>query len=656
MATAAGLAPDGTPPSGERSAAVVEVDNRLRRALRVGNPWSAAEIVEAFGRRYPDALAKLQRERAGEPFAAGPVAPVVTPVERTVSATLGTEVAQALDDVRQDLQALTTDALLKDVAPELRGWSVAINTAVADGLAAARVGLDPRSRDRAFAMRRLLGDYARLARFVGALTPAANRQYRQLALSLDEVAGIILVMLGDSLANAGHGGSRFLLQVPASELSSRRDAVIHALRNLVGSTQEAYGPQEWPRGLVAYRDMVDRIERSGHGDLLALFNESHLAQILDDLAERAANPTSESLRSVGSTAPAALASVRRLLTIGGGVADPESPPLSAFFAALQLFLDAFDTTRSQSGSRLVFIARPPIMLYGLYGIGGPDPAAQRLIGLTIARGRLAEYVDCFLACSCECEQVAAQLALDKALYDVDRAIDLYALGTDPNPADPVDPERGGEPEWRAAAYGYVLDEVAALLQQLGTPVPAELTDPRNLLWWDRLRITLGDAPPSANDPNLSVRSNLGRTATVTGFVRQRFLTFPRAVLRVLDDADAALNTPTPNPRHVVAGPPRLFGRLRRIEMMREELCVQRANERHWRELVRAMAPTCLNQAGVLEATEAICARALSWVTRDGEDPCPELQGNIPPTIETSLDTIADNVVRTGANRPRFRKF
>ena len=35
------------------------------------------------------------------------------------------------------------------------------------------------------------------------------------------------------------------------------------------------------------------------------------------------------------------------------------------------------------------------------------------------------------------------------LYDTDRAIDLYALGSDP--------DGDGEPEWRAAAYGALID-------------------------------------------------------------------------------------------------------------------------------------------------------------------------------------------------------
>ena len=41
-----------------------------------------------------------------------------------------------------------------------------------------------------------------------------------------------------------------------------------------------------------------------------------------------------------------------------------------------------------------------------------------------------------------------QILLDKILYDTDRAIDLYTLGSDPDGA--------GEPEWRAAAFAALI--------------------------------------------------------------------------------------------------------------------------------------------------------------------------------------------------------
>ena len=152
-----------------------------------------------------------------------------------------------------------------------------------------------------FAIRRQLGDYARLARLVGALTPVVNEEYRNLAQSLDEVSAVLLVMMGEALANTGYAGGRYLLQSPHSELQTRRDAVIYALRNLIGSTQEAYTANEWPRCLDAYRQLFSGLESQGHGDLRALLVENELARAMDELVRRGASGT-PGLRALGSTA------------------------------------------------------------------------------------------------------------------------------------------------------------------------------------------------------------------------------------------------------------------------------------------------------------------------------------------------------------------
>ena len=143
--------------------------------------------------------------------------------------------------------------------PELRGWQSAIDNIIADGAEAAPLALDPRMRDRGFQARRLLGDYARVARFVGALTPSLNDNFRALGRSLDEVSSVLMVLMGDAIANIGFSGGRFLLQAQASDLQDRRDAVLVALRNLIGSTQVSLRPGDWPRGLQAYQQFINRL-------------------------------------------------------------------------------------------------------------------------------------------------------------------------------------------------------------------------------------------------------------------------------------------------------------------------------------------------------------------------------------------------------------
>ena len=87
-----------------------------------------------------------------------------------VSGPLSTEIRQATDDLERNLGALVSDIQLKDIAPELRGLSNSVRDAAAMGLAAARLALDPAQRDRAFAARRTLGDYARLTRLLGSVS------------------------------------------------------------------------------------------------------------------------------------------------------------------------------------------------------------------------------------------------------------------------------------------------------------------------------------------------------------------------------------------------------------------------------------------------------------------------------------------------------
>jgi hypothetical protein len=430
----------------------VSFDNLLRRELKVADPSDAKQVAEALMNRYkndPRAQAMTQEAR-GLPFA---MAPSYQPLSASAPIASDGEWQQASDDVERDLKELTNSVELKDTTLELAGWAHGIRSALGEGIAAARFGLDPRQRDKVFGIRAQLRDYGRLARLLGALTQASNGPFRQLARSLDATAGVLLVRLGESLAVSGYAG-RFLLQAPFSELQVRRDACIYALRSLTGSAQEAYGQNEWPRGLDAYRRLFQLLEDQGQGDLRSLLVENELSRIMDDLIQRTSQGTPEGLRAAGATAQIDLARFRRLVLIGRASVNPSSPALASFLEALQLFVDAFTAA---GGSRLLRIARPPILLYGLYGAQAVTLADRRLLELITVRTALAELADCFMDCTCTTEDVERQIVLDKSLYSMDRAIDLYALGRSDFEA----------PECRASAHAYVLLAAWGTLQ-LGT--------------------------------------------------------------------------------------------------------------------------------------------------------------------------------------------
>jgi hypothetical protein len=622
----------------ERSPNVVALDNLIRRKLRVSDPSDPVEIAGALKNLYQSEKEALEREAAGVPYMQA-VSPSVMPVAARSSQV---EVDQAVSDVERDLKTLTTNSLLKDIEPELNGWASAIRAAVADGINAARQGLDPRQRDLAFANRRLLGDYARVARFVGALTPNMSMYYRRMAQSLDEVAGVILVLMGEALANMGYGGGRFLLQVTVSEFQERRDAVIYALRNLIGSTQEAYGPQEWPRGLVAYRQFLERLEASGQSDLRVLFQETNLARLMDDLIHRAAGGRAEGVRALGATAQLSLDSLRRLLMFGRNRVSPESPPLVAFLSAVQLFLDAFGN--SASGCRLLFLSRPPIVFYGLYGIGGPDKPTEILLELVMARGKLAELLDCYLRCGCEPGAVCCQILLDKILYDLDRAIDLYVRGTDPNGE--------GEPEHRAAAFGFIIDKTITdtnsslepedtgegVIDSCASPCKAAdlVASIRDLLeeirdehlWHEAFNLS-----KSVEQISMKVNGNFSQLVKERNKLNKSI-------------GNSALS---PGEREIALGWLNDLNGL--LKPLSQELCIQRAAEEQWENLLLTMAPSCIRFNGnVLTPTKCVIDNAIKTVTGETTAECPTFEPSIPPTVETSLDSIVDDVSRKGEGR------
>jgi hypothetical protein len=461
---------NATMPLASRSPQTVALDNVLRRELRLSDPYDPDQIATALLGIYPSVKDQMDRERNGFAFSDVPaLAPALRPAGGATSA----EVDQATDDLDRDLTTLTTSSELKDIKVELVGWSRAIRQAATDGLAAGALALDMVQFDRAMSARRTLCDYARLARYVGAMSGDTSPFFRHLAQSCDVMAGLILVTMGEGLAANGVTRGTSIVRVAAGELQSRRNAVIYALRNLTGSVEASLGQEDWPRGMEAYRNLVQQLEASGQTDLRTLLDESALAPALDQLVDLATGATSSGLRELSTASTMLVQRLQQLLVYGqvqaippGGniaVGSPESPPLTAFLSALQLFIDAFTAT---SSDRLLYLARPAIVTYGLYGMAGPDVATRLLINLAMMRGQIAEHIDCFANCGCDAATVRTEVLLDLLLYRVDRAIDSYAVGSDPDGL--------GSPEIRAGATAMLINTLLADLAFLGVPaLPAQ---------------------------------------------------------------------------------------------------------------------------------------------------------------------------------------
>jgi hypothetical protein len=567
---------DGSLPS-VHSPVAVKADNLIRRFLRVSNPNDPKEIADGLLRLYPGAAQEQQLEEAGLPFYRVQTLEVRGP-QNGAPATV--ELVQARNDTGRDLDSLLHNAVLKDIQPELRGWQSAIEGIIADASQTARFALDPRQRDRTYAYRRLLGDYARVARFVGAMTPYLNANYRSLAKSLDEVASVLLVTMGDAIANTGFGGGRFLLQAPASELQERREAVLAALRNLNGSVQVSYNQSTWPWGLDALRRVLTRLDANGHSDLRAFFQENTIAQIMDDLIARASTPGVDGLRALGSTAALSLQQLRRLVFVAQTV-DPDSPPLVTYLDALLLFIEGF--AQGASGSRLLYIARPPIVFYGLYGIGGPDLATRTLIALVIARGSLADLTDCILECTCSEGQIRWQILLDKLLYDLDRAIDYFSLGSHPYGE--------GDPENRAKTFGFIIEYL---------------------------------------------RQNQGKKVGQVGHGQFELPPLPEP------RAQNELLTILTGIRDLLLGPPPTSGvyvpPANAVASMLQELCMQDDGERQWVSLLQTMAPSCHSGADLLGNISVVLGETRKQFFGNNTE-CVAPDVSVPPPVEASLGKI-----------------
>ena len=485
---------DTAAPRTDRSPRTIALDNLLRKTLRVADPRDPVQIANALRARYPREAERERREIAGFAWSDIPKGEAVVSDAGAGSFELGS----ARDDLDRDIQTLTTFSQLKEIRVELNGWGRAVRSAAAQGLAAARLALDANQYDLAMSARRTLYQYARLARFVGVVSEGSSIYFRRFAQSCDVMASLILVAIGDGLAARGITRSTMLVRVAASELQTRRNAVITALRSLTGSIDRPLGQSEYPRGIVGYQMLIRQLDSSGQADLRSLLEENALAAAMDQLVDLTGGSSIDALRELSTSSTILLERFERLISYGtavpisgGGVPNgysigsPEAPPLLAFMASLQLFVDAF---ARPGGARLLRVARPPILAYGLYGsIDGQG--AGRLIALTIARGQLVEAIDCLAGCACDARSVALAVLLDFLLSCVDRAIDLWAVGTDP--------DGHGDPERRAAA-GAVL--AFALSHALETGFLGE---------------TLTDSVPLALSEALAeVRQALGKTFVV----------------------------------------------------------------------------------------------------------------------------------------------
>ena len=192
------------------------------------------------------------------------------------------------------------------------------------------------------------------------------------------------------------------------------------------------------------------------------------------------------------------------------------------------------------------------------------------------RGRLAELLDCYLGCECCGDDVICQIVLDKFLYDIDRAIDFYTLGSDAS--------GNGEPERRAGAFARLILE----FQTNGIVIRHQGQAAR------QPTCLASDCSPSV--------AQIGPTLT-----------------RIVALLQAAL--PSPLTQGVIA-------------LLTGELCLQQLSDRRLESVIATLAPGCVEGEVVLAVIDELIGRTIAAI--GGQGPCAEPEITPPPTTQSSL--------------------
>jgi hypothetical protein len=307
-------------------------------------------------------------------------------------------------------------------------------------------------------------------------------------------------------------------------------------------------------------------------------NENELARTMDELIQLAGGNTPSGLRAIGATAWGPLARLHRFVQTTIRQVAPASPELATLHESLQLFIDGFVPA---GGFRLLRVARPSVLNYGLYGPSRITAAELRLIDLVNRRGALARELDCLTDCACDDQTVLAQIVLDKLLYDVDRAIDYYCVGD----ADL------GLPEVRASAYSHLID---AVVSPFAWP-------------WNR--------PPNVPQPPFIAQIPAAVTAELTAI---RGLLRPLGAAPGWDTTTAVYNADLNGNLAWLGG---ASTTLRFAQVVHDELCLQRDTDQQWRALIEQMTTGCV---------------PADWIFRDAADAA---EGVLPLVVDRALNVI-----------------
>lgn len=516
------------------STARTRFDEFLRRQLGISDAKDPLQVVGALRKLYPSTATRLDEEAKGLSIHFNEVPmPSSTSVAGSGETPGRAQYRRLRSALEADLTLLAEHPSNREFKGALIGWRDATLAELAEGLDSAEQAADPSRRDRAFYSVRKLGNYAYVARKVALLNPDLSPEYRRLAATLDAAAMVLRVCVGEGLYQAGFAEGGTVFEVALADLRQRREALITSLERLTGAISS--DSEDWGDGEASYGTLLDELSQQGHHDLRAMLNPVSMSRQLDLLLNNVASQAPESIQEIAATAPVELAHLKQLREVAAGVVSggegstrAASAPLSAFVQKLNLFIEAF--AQPGAAARMLDLALP---------FPFATPQLSRVD--TEGRATVRELIRQRAECASELDAIFADpdfdpldktqaVLLDRVLYDIERATDLYLMGTG-NKTTPGNEER------RAALYSDVFETMAQALDKF--PSGAKLAQALRDL---RTRLSLGDFHPDANSPearqfrveqrNLELEWNqLALQFSRTGANRIRLLDKPLALYK-----------------------------------------------------------------------------------------------------------------------------
>jgi len=321
------------------------LDELLRRKLKVGNPTDVGEMLRALEARYPDRTAASTAESLGfSPSSAMRIAPT-TAVQVPSQTVGGAEYNTVMVQMRADFAVLVDAPSERDIGVELSGWRDYLLKEYADGGAAAKLSQDAAQRERAQLAVRRLNEFAWLARLVGIAMGEQYWDFRRLGTTLDNAADILRILIGEALYDVGLAMNGLILQVPATDLRLRGNATVDALSGLISGDEPIF--DDWGERIRAYNDLYNSLD----SELKVYARPDGLKESIDNLVNGFANGvsamTADALRQLAATAPLEVGRLRRVLQVANKVQTQQpSSALSIYVQSLQLFIDAFQSSRA----------------------------------------------------------------------------------------------------------------------------------------------------------------------------------------------------------------------------------------------------------------------------------------------------------------------